>query len=146
MIEELLKLNVKEQDVLDMGCGTSVLAILASKLGARRVLAIDNDEWSVNNSVENLKLNNIDNVSVKQGSDELLHRGHFNLILANINLNVLLSQINTYVDVLCEGGSIMFSGVLELDVHKLIASIENVDLVVKETKQKDKWVMIRCVK
>ena len=146
MIEELLTMNIEGQNVLDMGCGTSVLAILASKLGAKEILAIDYDEWSVNNSIENVALNNVENIVVKEGSNELLHGNRFNLILANINLNVLLAQISSYVDVLKEGGSVLFSGVLEQDRDKLLVAIDESGLSVKEAKQKDKWIMLHCVK
>ena len=146
MIEQMLKLEMKNQHVLDMGCGTSVLAILASKRDAKDVFAVDYDEWSVNNSIENIKLNNVDNVEVKQGSDEQLKGRHFNLILANINLNVLLAQIDTYSQVLEPSGSILFSGVLENDLNKLLERINHKGLSVIETKQKDKWTMIHCKK
>ena len=146
MIEQMLKLDIQNKSVLDMGCGTSVLAILAAKKAAKFVFAVDYDEWSVNNSIENIKLNNVDNVEVKQGSKELIRGGHFNLILANINLNVLLAQIETYYQVLEPKGSILFSGLLEKDLNKLLAKIKKLGLVVKETKQKDKWIMVHCEK
>ena len=146
MIEELLSMNIEGQNVLDMGCGTSILAILASKLEAKEILAIDYDEWSVNNSIENIALNEIDNITVKKGSNELLHGNQFNLILANINLNVLRSQIPTYCEVLNNGGSILFSGVLVDDEDKLVAEITKNGLTIIEAKQRDKWMMIRCKK
>ena len=146
MIEQMLKLDIQNQSILDMGCGTSVLAILASKKAAKVVFAVDYDEWSVNNSIENIKLNNVDNVEVKQGSEEQIKGGHFNLILANINLNVLLAQIETYYQVLEPKGSILFSGLLEKDLNKLLAKTKQLGLVVKETKQKDKWIMVHCEK
>ena len=146
MIEQMLKLDIKNKSVLDMGCGTSVLGILASKKAAKAVFAVDYDEWSVNNSIENVKLNNVDNIAVKQGSEEQLKGGHFNLILANINLNVLLAQIETYYQILEPEGSILLSGVLEKDLNKLLVKIKHLGLVVKETKQKDKWIMVYCEK
>lgn len=146
MIEQMLKLDMQNQSILDMGCGTSVLAILAAKKAAKVVFAVDYDEWSVRNSIENIKLNNIDNIEVKKGSEEQIIGGHFNLILANINLNALLHQIETYYQVLEPKGSIFFSGLLEKDLNKLLAKIKQLGLVVKETKQKDKWIMVHCEK
>ena len=113
---------------------------------AKAIFAVDYDEWSVNNSIENVKLNNVDNITVRHGSEEELKGRHFNLILANINLNVLLAQIETYYQVLEPKGIILFSGLLEQDLKKLLAKIKQLGLLVKETKQKDKWIMVYCEK
>jgi ribosomal protein L11 methyltransferase len=146
MIQEMLTIDLKGTDVLDMGCGTSVLAILASKLEAKTVLAIDNDQWAVDNSVENIKLNNIENVETVRGSDDEFNGKRFNIILANINLNVLLAQIDSYYSAMLEEGVILFSGVLEKDVSKLYAAVKQIGFSIIDTKQKDKWVMVRCKK
>lgn len=146
MIQEMLTIDFNGHDVLDMGCGTSVLAILASILEAKTVLAIDNDQWAVDNSMENVKLNNIQNVITVRGSDDEFTGKCFNIILANINLNVLLAQMDSYYKAMKEEGIILFSGVLEKDVSKLHAAVKQIGFSIIDTKQKDKWVMVRCQK
>ena len=104
MIHLLLDENVERKSVLDMGCGTAVLAILAKMKNASTVQAIDNDEWAYNNAVENVKRNNFPDIIVEQGDAELLQGRSYDLILANINKNILLADMETYSKVLLSGG------------------------------------------
>ena len=97
IIGELLDSDLKGKSLLDMGCGTSILAILASMRGASPCLAIDIDEWCVRNSIENIELNNISNINVEQGdASALAGKGSFDVIIANINRNILLNDMRQY--------------------------------------------------
>ena len=98
IISYLLDTDLKGKTVLDMGCGTSILAILASMRGAEKLTAIDIDEWCVNNSIDNLALNHINNIKVFQGdASSLANEGPFDVIIANINRNILLADMQYYV-------------------------------------------------
>ena len=92
IIGELLDNELKDKSLLDMGCGTSILAILARMRGARPCIAIDIDEWCVRNSIENIELNHVDDIAVSQGdASSLVGKGPFDIIIANINRNILLN-------------------------------------------------------
>lgn len=114
MVSLMLSLEMRGKGVLDMGSGTGVLAILAEKLGAQNVTAIDTDPWAVENSLENIKLNHGVNISVQLGSTEKIEN-EFDIILANINTNILLDHRTKYYKSLIPGGSIVLSGFLKKD-------------------------------
>jgi len=115
MIELMLQADFNKKKVLDMGCGTAVLGILAEKLGATNVLAIDIDEWAYENSLENTQRNDCRNIEVKMGDASLIGNSKFDIILANINRNVLLSDIPKYSEALNEHGRLFLSGILLSD-------------------------------
>ena len=124
MLEHQLGLDVSEKVVLDVGCGTGILAILAAKMGARAVLAFDIDEWAVENARENADLNDCPQITVFQGTiddinspDRLLDwtPSVFDVVLANINRNVLLREIPVYTNLLKAGGYLAVSGFYEQD-------------------------------
>ena len=104
MIQQMLDMDFENKTVLDMGCGTSVLAIFAKQKGAGKTVAIDIDEWSVENSKENAARNNVE-LEISQGTADNLAAENFDIILANINRNILISDIPTYVSVLNNGDS-----------------------------------------
>lgn len=145
IMQKMLGMDFKDKDVLDMGCGTAVLAILAKMMGANNVLAIDIDDWAYENSMENVELNH-QKIEVKKGGAELLGDEQFNVILANINLNILLADMDSYNDVLLPGGDIIFSGVLEHDKEYLKEKAESIGLKFVEEKQRDKWMMFHFKK
>ena len=109
MISFLLDLNCNNKTVLDMGTGTGVLAILAEKREAKTVLAVDNDPWCVENTLENLEMNHCQNISA-QLSSTVPKKKKYDMVLANINRNVLLKQISEYAQVLASGGDLLMSG------------------------------------
>lgn len=129
IISYLLDIDLQGKTVLDMGCGTSILAILASMRGASSLTAIDIDEWCVNNSIDNLALNHIDNIKVFQGdASSLADEGPFDVIIANINRNILLADMQHYVARMNEGAEIYFSGFYESDLPMIQAEAERLGL------------------
>src|SRR5437868_8328574 len=121
MMDMMLDTDFAGKDVLDMGCGTGILAILASKLGARDVTAIDYDPVCCDSTIENSALNHIGNIKAICGSKEVIPDAQFGIILANINRNILLDQMQRYSGVLKSGGDVYFSGFYEspdLDIIK----------------------------
>ncbi len=142
MIELLLDEDVAGKDVLDMGCGTGVLAILASKKGAKNVLAIDNDEWAYKNALENVGRNDCQEIIVKMGDEQVIGNTKFDLIIANINRNILLLQIDKYAEVLKPGGRIFMSGFYENDIPVLLEKAEPHELKLQAKRTKNKWAAI----
>jgi len=114
MLELLLENNVDGKRVLDMGCGTGILAIMASKLGAKSVTAIDYDPVCYESTIENARLNHVENIAALCGSKEMIPDERFDVILANINRNILLDQIERYAVALKPGGSLYLSGFYEM--------------------------------
>jgi ribosomal protein L11 methyltransferase len=142
MIRILMLLNVKNKSLLDMGCGTGVLAIVSSMLGADPILAIDIDDWSYENTVENLTKNNINNVLVNKGDAQLLEGKKFHAILANINKNVLLTDMLIYKNALKENGDIVLSGFFETDINELKAQAENLGLKYEGRYVSNQWAAL----
>ena len=129
IISELLNADLKGKSVLDMGCGTSILAILASMRGAEAVTAIDIDDWCVENSRENLALNNINNVVVESGdADSLNGKGPFDIIIANINRNILLADMKKYVACMKKDSELFMSGFYVQDISYLKAEADKLGL------------------
>ena len=116
MIQHILQNNFKDKSVLDMGCGTAVLAILAEVKGAQPIDAIDIDNWCYLNSLENVERNNCNHISVYEGDASLLKDKHYDIIIANINRNILLQDIATYAKCLNANGSLFLSGFYEDDI------------------------------
>ena len=140
IISYLLDINLQEKTVLDMGCGTSILAILASMRGAKQLTAIDIDEWCVNNSIDNLELNHIDNIKVFQGdASSLACEGPFDIIIANINRNILLADMQHYVARMNQGGEIYFSGFYESDLPMIQAEAERLGLRYLSHRTEKEW-------
>ncbi len=142
MISSLLELNVKCKVVLDMGCGTGLLGILASKMGAHSITAIDIDDWAYNNCLENAALNLVPNMNSLQGDISLINGLIFNIILANINRNVLLQDISSYAASLSPGGILLLSGFLETDSEDITASAQLNGLRLISSKNKNNWAAL----
>ncbi len=144
MLEELLNMDLTGKTVLDMGCGTGVLAILASMKGAIGITAIDIDEWAYSNAVENARLNNIQNITVKQGGAELLvkDKNMYDVITANISRNILLEDIPTYAKVLKRHGWLFISGFYQHDIPLLKTVSEEVGLTFQHTTEMGEWVAV----
>lgn len=133
--------------VLDMGCGTGILAILASKKGAAKVVAIDNDPICCESTKENAALNNVENIEVFCGSKEAIPNEGFDIILANINRNILLNQMETYQRSLKPGGLLFLSGFYENpDLELLKAEAEKYGLQFLERKKMQDWVSAKFIR
>ncbi|MFT4072409.1 MAG: 50S ribosomal protein L11 methyltransferase [Dysgonamonadaceae bacterium] len=143
MIRSVLEENFEGKSLLDMGCGTAILAILASMKGADPVTAIDIDQWAYDNAMENLQLNHVANVEVKIGGAELLGSKTFDVILANINRNILLNDINRYVSVLNPNGLLFMSGFYREDIAAIEAACKACQLELVSCKEKDNWVAVK---
>ena len=146
IISYLLDIELGGKTVLDMGCGTSILAILASMRGAKALTAIDIDEWCVNNSIDNLALNGIDNIKVFQGdASSLASEGPFDVIIANINRNILLADMQYYVARMNQGGEIYFSGFYESDLPMIQAEAERLGLRYISHRVEKDWTAAQFV-
>lgn len=145
MIQHILKNDFVNKSVLDMGCGTGVLAILAEKVGATRLDAIDIDNWCYLNSLENVERNNCQNISVYEGDVKLLEGKHYDIIIANINRNILLADIPKYVACLNDNGELYLSGFYEEDVPLLEDLCNKHMLKLKETIKRGDWVSLKFI-
>ena len=146
MIEKLLTLDINNKSLLDMGCGTGVLAIVASMMGANPVTAVDIDEWSYENTVENCSRNNINNVLVHKGNAQILAGRVFHSILANINKNVLLADMSTYSSMLQTTGNLVISGFFETDIDELVLKSKEFGLKLKDSMTREKWALVHFIK
>jgi ribosomal protein L11 methyltransferase len=145
MIKWLQEENLEGKTVLDMGCGTAVLAILAKKKKAKYVLGIDNDSWAYENSLENCKNNNVD-VEIILGDAKSLANLKFDLIIANINRNILIHDMKSYADSLNDGGTILFSGFYLSDLEAVTKSAERNNLKFHSYKKENNWVAAKFLK
>ena len=144
MVKNMMNEDLVGKSMLDMGCGTAVLAILAKKQGADEIWAIDNDHWAYENSVSNCKKNNAESIVVIQGDAYSIPEVSYDLILANINKNILKADISEYVKHLKNNGVIFFSGFFGIDIDDMKESIEQHGLVVDFTDVKNEWAFIKC--
>ncbi|MBQ2538521.1 MAG: 50S ribosomal protein L11 methyltransferase [Bacteroidales bacterium] len=145
MLSYLTELELAGQRVLDMGCGTAVLAILAKIRGANYVEAIDIDEWAYNNAIENAQRNGVA-LNVRIGDASLLTDQQFDLIIANINRNILLNDMAAYAKVLAQGGTLLLSGFYESDVPVLQQHAEALGLQLQQQKVRQSWAALRLLK
>ena len=144
MLSYLAELPIKGLRVLDMGCGTAVLGILAMIRGAMYVEGIDIDEWAYNNAMENVQRNSVE-MTIRIGDASLLvdRQDKFDLIIANINRNILLNDMATYVSVLNTGGTLLLSGFYESDIPALQQHAEKLGLHLSQTKTRQSWAALR---
>lgn len=138
MIQQMLDMDFMDKKVLDMGCGTSVLGIFAKQKDASEVVAIDIDEWSVENSIENAERNNV-KLRISQGTADNLGGEDFDIILANINRNILISDIPTYVSVLRDKGKLLLSGLCFFDVEDILEVCDKQGFRLINKQQREEW-------
>jgi ribosomal protein L11 methyltransferase len=146
MLELLMTETVNGKRVLDMGCGTGVIAILAHKMHAAGVIAIDNDEWAYSNALDNMVKNDASEVTVLMGGAETIPGGGFDIIIANINRNVLLEDIPAYAGHLHSGGTLLLSGFYEEDLEQITDACRKSGLEYAAHKSDNRWVGARFVK
>lgn len=142
MIQHILKNDFQNKSVLDMGCGTGVLAILAEKCGATKLDAIDIDNWCYLNSVENIERNNCHNIEAYEGDVKLLEGKSYDMIIANINRNILLADISAYAKCLNNNGSLFLSGFYDEDIPNIEVECNKHSLFLKGKIKRNNWVAL----
>lgn len=141
VMQYILAADIKDKEILDMGCGTGILAILAAKLGAKSLVAIDYDDICYESTIENAALNNVSNLSALCGGKEVIPNEQYDIILANINRNILLDQISRYAEALKPDGKIFFSGFyLDPDLGMITAECAKYGIKYVDHKQNGDWV------
>lgn len=148
MIEHLLEMNLEHKVVLDMGCGTAILAILAAKKNAANVDAIDNDSWCYENSLENIERNQTQDIKVYLGDAAKLNELNkkYDVIIANINRNILLQDLATYAQYLKFEGQILLSGFYKHDIPVIDEKCVSLGLSRQLVKERNNWVALKYIK
>ncbi len=145
MLAEMLTLEFREKKVLDAGTGTGVLAILAKKQGAISAFAFDIDNWCVENTNENADANGVEVNVIKASIEDVYLNNTYNVVLANINKNVLLSQMHYYKQALSKDGILLLSGFYETDLEDIKASALKANLAFQHYKVRNNWTMARFI-
>jgi ribosomal protein L11 methyltransferase len=142
MIREMGNHDLKGKRILDMGCGTGVLGIYACKLGAVRVLGVDNDQWAYENALENVVRNRATSMEVRLGEVEVLNKENFDMILANITRNILVQDLSEYVGHLADGGVLLLSGILAEDAQYVLNEAYRCGLDHLNTSELNNWISL----
>jgi ribosomal protein L11 methyltransferase len=142
MIEQMKEIDFKNKTVFDFGTGTGILAILAEKLGAEKIIAVDNDDWSIENAHENVNRNNCKRISVKKAVDAVTE-SKSDIILANINRNVITDNFNSICQHLTHPGILLISGILENDVDEILEIASAQNFLLEKKLIRSNWVSIR---
>ena len=146
MIQAMLDLDLRLKHVCDLGCGTAVLAILAERLGAASVQAIDIDEGAVSNAMDNVGRNGCQRIAVEKGTAARLRPRSCGAILANIERNTLMTDMRTLSEALLPGGALLLSGFVTSDREKMIRSAEDAGLTIVEQMNEREWALVGCRK
>lgn len=148
MLKSILEEDLNNKIVLDMGCGTGILSILAKMKGAKQITAIDVDSWCIQNAKENIALNNLNDIEVILGDAKQLNKyaNSFNLVLANINRNILLQDMKSYLPTLQPNGHLLISGFYEEDAPLLRKEAKKLGLTQISSKVKNRWMMMQFQK
>ncbi|MBC7937101.1 MAG: 50S ribosomal protein L11 methyltransferase, partial [Rhizobacter sp.] len=141
VIQQMSALNFKDKSVIDFGTGTGVLAILAEKMGAASILAIDNDERSINNSEENIAANGCDKIDLRL-ANEMIFEEKADIILANINLNVIIDNIRKIKDAVKNNGSVLLSGLLVVDEETIKEVLKTNNFDIEKITNKNGWISV----
>lgn len=141
MLKQILELDLKDKKVADLGCGSGILAIAASKLGAKSVSAVDIDEWSYKNTTENVEVNRVKNIVIKQGTAADLEE-KFDVVLANINRNVLVAEMNLYQNLVAEKGILLMSGFYVNDKSIIEKSATREGFRYVKEMERDNWLSV----
>ncbi|MBL4745290.1 MAG: 50S ribosomal protein L11 methyltransferase [Flavobacteriaceae bacterium] len=146
MIQHLLDIDMAGKKVLDMGCGTGILAIFAEMRGASPIDAIDIDQWCYENSIENVERNKCTHISVFAGEASLLAGKKYDLIIANINRNILLNDMKVYIDCINDGGTLLLSGFYKEDIPVIDAAVTKFPMTQIAVKERNNWVAVKYKK
>mgnify|MGYP003608957673 FL=1 len=146
MIQHILETDFTGKKTLDMGCGTAILAILAEMKGAAPIDAIDIDNWCYLNSIENAERNNCKHISVYEGDAALLAGKNYDIIIANINRNILLNDMEHYVNCLNANGTLFLSGFYTEDIPVITESCNKNGLTYVKQFERNNWVALKFVK
>ena len=146
MIQHLLNLNLDNKKVLDMGCGTGILAIFSEMKGANPTDAIDIDNWCYLNSLENIGRNNCQFISVFEGDSSILINKKYDVIIANINRNILLADMETYTNCLNQNGVLLLSGFYKEDILIINEEVSKFNLKLETTIERNNWVALKYQK
>lgn len=147
MVRAILATDMTGKSVLDMGCGTALLAILARKHGAKEAVAIDIDEFAYENALENIALNGTANIDVRLGGVEAINESdNFDIVIANINRNILLADMKHYVACMHSGSQLFISGFYVDDIDVLKAEAERLGLSYLDYAEDNNWAMLRFEK
>jgi ribosomal protein L11 methyltransferase len=144
MIQHLLQLDLQDKKVLDMGCGTGILAILAEMRGATKLDAIDIDNWCYINSIENIARNNCKHITALEGDASLI-KGKYDVIIANINRNILLNDMHIYANALCKNGTLLLSGFYKSDIDIINTEVEKYQLTFVKQIERNNWVALQYI-
>jgi len=145
MIQHLIHLDLDNKKVLDMGCGTGILAIFAEMKGAKPIDAIDIDSWCYENSIENCERNHCNHINVYEGDASLLKNNKYDLIIANINRNILLNDIQIYSSCLNDKGVLLLSGFYKDDIPIIDAETSKYKLLLEKTIERNNWAALKYV-
>ncbi len=143
VMELMLEMNFRDKSVLDMGCGTGILAILAGQLEAGKITAIDIDHWAYEAVLENSVLNNVPRIHAVRGDASLLGDEKYDVVLANIQKNIIMSDLSAYVKVMNPGAVIVISGFYEADLDDILPVAEGLGLVFRQKKVRNNWTAAR---
>ncbi len=143
MVQHLLKLDLIDKKVLDMGCGTGILAIFAEMKGALPIDAIDIDAWCYENSIENCERNSCKHISVYEGDSSLLINKKYDVIIANINRNILMSDISIYANCLNKNGTLLLSGFYQEDIPIIDGEASKYQLHLEHFIERHNWVALK---
>jgi ribosomal protein L11 methyltransferase len=144
MIQHLLQLDLQDKKVLDMGCGTGILAILAEMRGATKLDAIDIDNWCYINSIENIARNNCKHITALEGDASLI-KGKYDVIIANINRNILLNDMHIYANALYKNGTLLLSGFYKSDIDIINTEVEKYQLTFVKQIERNNWVALQYI-
>ena len=146
MVQHLLNIDVANKKVLDMGCGTGILAIFAEMKGAKPIDAIDIDKWCYENSLENVERNNCEHISVFEGDATLLLNKNYDVIIANINRNILLNDMQVYANCLNKNGTLLLSGFYKEDIPIIDKEVSKYGLKLETIIERNNWVALKYLK
>jgi len=146
IVKEILEMEFTGKKVADLGCGTGILAILSALKSAKEITAIDIDEWCFNNTIENIELNNCNQIKVLLGDVKLLMKERYDVVFANINKNVLLSEMQYYAEIMKKGSELLLSGFYQSDFDDINRKCKEKGLTLLKQDVRNNWMMLKYYK